>query len=214
MEEGKQGNAFERAIADARTDVAKPELSPQGAVDAILRTAFEHCEVHPAHAERAAGFVKEFREAAVAALKAFRYAELEKAITHFYHEMQYSGLQVAPIPEDPNSYEAVAAWLLRHGWVAEEIACVRQQLHADGGTITAVDHQSVTISGRVHSRERLRLWDKPKWANDNPWWDDARWAAKWPKIEPPAAQAAERPVDDGLPAGWRYDQALGRAVRG
>jgi hypothetical protein len=169
--------------------------------------------VHSAHAERAAGFVNEFREAAVAALKGLQYSELEKAKTHFYHQLQYSGLSAAPIPEDPNSYEACAAWLLPHGWSGEEIGCVRQQLRLDGGTITAADYQSVTISGRVHSRERLRMWDKPKWADDNPWWDNARWAEKWPTIQPPAAQEAERPVDDGLPASWRYNPALRRAVR-
>jgi hypothetical protein len=215
IEKRTEGNAFERAIADARAEIAKPELTPQGALDAVLRTALDKCEVHPAHAERAAGFVNEFRNAAVAALKTFAYSALEKAISDFYQQMRFSGLQTAPIPEDPSSYEAIAAWLLPHGWSGEEIACVRQQILSGGGTISAADYESVTIGGRVHLRERLRTWDKPGWAANSPWWDEAAWAAKWPKIEPPAAQqAAERPaVDQGLPAGWRYDASLRRAVR-
>jgi hypothetical protein len=105
MEEKRtEANSFARAITAARAEVAKPGLSPQGAVDAVLRIAHEQCHVDPAHAERAAGYVNEFRDAAVAALKGFHYADLEKAITHFYHEMRYSGLQVAPIPEEPNGY--------------------------------------------------------------------------------------------------------------
>jgi hypothetical protein len=178
-----------------------------------LRIAQEQCHVDPAHAERAAGYVNEFREAAVAALKAFRYSELEKAITHFFHQMRFTGLQVAPVPEDPNSLEAVTRWLRPHGWSSLEIECALDQLRATGGTITAADFESVTISGRVHSRERLRDWAKPAWARDGgPWWDESKWQAQWPTIAP-VVQAEERPVDDGLPAGWRYDSAARRAVR-
>jgi hypothetical protein len=213
MEEGKPGNAFQKAIADARAEIATPGLSPQGAVDAVLRIAHEQCHIDPAHAERAAGYVNEFRDAAVAALKGFRYADLEKAITHFFHEMRYTGLQVAPIPPDPNSPEAVSARLRPHGWSSLEIECVLDQLRATCGTISAADFESVTISGRVHSRERLRNWAKPASAG-GPWWDEQAWQGQWPKIEP-VVQATEPRADDeisGAP-GWRYNAKLGRAVK-
>jgi hypothetical protein len=207
-------NPFERAIAEARAEIAKQELSPQGAIDAVLRIALEKCPVHEAHAERAVGFVNEFRKSAVEALKTLHYSELEKATVHFNHQMRFSGLQTAPIPEDPNSVESVGAWLRPHGWSSMEIDCAVEQIRASGGTISAADFESITISGRVHSRERLRDWAKPK-AAGGPWWDDQVWQAQWPEIRP-VVQAAERRVEDGdVPGapGWRYDASLGRAVR-
>jgi hypothetical protein len=215
MEEKRtEVNSFERAIADARAEIAKPALSPQGAIDAVLRIAHEQCQVDPAHADRAAGYVNEFRDAAVAALKSFRYGDLENAITHFCHQMRYSRLQVAPVPPDPNRPEAVSAWLRPHGWSSLEIECVLDQLRASDGTITAADYESVTIAGRVHSRDRLRLWAKPASAG-GPWWDEQAWQAQWPKIEPVVEAAERRADDDEIPGapGWRYDAKLGRAVK-
>ncbi len=218
MEEAKrtEGNAFERAIAEARLEIAQPELSPQGAVDRVLRSALEACAVHPVHAEQAAAFVAEFRKAAVQALKELRYSDLEQAKTHFFHQMRFSGLSTAPVPDDPSSIDTVVAWLRPHGWSPAEIECARRQLRADSGSITAADYQSVTISGRVHSRERLRLWDKPAYAANNPWFDEAVWLGQWPEIKPPVAEKPEQRVeDDDVPGapGWRYDAKLGRAVR-
>ena len=208
-------NAYERAIADGRAEIAKPECSPQGAIDRILRIALETCPVHPVHAEQAAGFVAEFTKAAAQALKDLRYPDLEQAKTHFFHQMRYSGLSSAPIADDPSSVDTVVAWLRPHGWSPAEIDCARQQLRADGGSITAATFDSVTISGRVHSRERLRLWDKPAYAANNPWWDEAAWLGQWPEIKPVAENPEQRVDDDDVPGapGWRYDATLGRAVR-
>lgn len=198
MEEGKtiEGNAFQRAIADGRAEVAKPECSPQGAIDGILRIALDTCLVHPVHAEQAAAFVSEFVKAAVQALKELHYSDLEQAKTHFFHQMRYSGLSTAPLPDDPSSVETVIAWLHPHGWSAAEIECARQQIRADGGAITAATFKCVTINGRVHSRERLRLWAKPKYAADNPWFDEAAWLGQWPEIKPPVAENPGQRVDD------------------
>jgi hypothetical protein len=91
---------------------------------------------------------------------------------------------------------------------------VLDQLRASDGTITAADYESVTIAGRVHSRDRLRLWAKPASAG-GPWWDEQAWQAQWPKIEPVVEAAERRADDDEIPGapGWRYDAKLGRAVK-
>lgn len=210
-EKSQAANPFGAAIADARAEIASPKLSPQGCLDATLAIEWN---VHPSKYGQAVQFVAEFRKAAVDALRHFDYPGVQRIIEKFHRDMRFSGLSASVVPEDPNRKEAVTNWLRPHGWSSAEIECAIQQLRASGGgTITAADFESVTIGGRVHSRERLRLWAKPQYAADNPWFDESAWAAQWPEIKRPAEQEEEKPPVDGLPAGWRYDPKQGRAVR-